>query len=116
MIKLIEIGDNGGRLETLDWSSPFSKSFVPKYSDFVLIDDTHKTNIHYLSLVVITIIDSLGKYIPIGFLLESSEHLDSITKYINLLKLTRTNCIEPSLIKTRSIMTDEGSDLVKKCF
>ena len=63
MIKLIEIGnihkfkggvfemssDNGGRLETLDWSSLFSKSFVPKYSDFVLIDDTHKINIHDLS-------------------------------------------------------------------
>ena len=60
--------------------------------------------------------DSLGKSVLIGFLLAPSEHSDLITKHINLLKLTRTNCIDPSFIKTRSIMTDEGSALVKKCF
>ena len=32
---------------------------------------------------------------------------------MNLLKLTRTKCIDPSFIKTRFIMTDEGSVLVK---
>ena len=105
--------DTGGRLETLDWSSLFSKSFVPKYSDFVLIGSTHETNIYDLSLVVTTIVDSLEKYAPIGFLLAPSEHSDSITKNGNLLKLIRTNCIDPSFIKTRSIMTDKGSALVK---
>ena len=97
----------------LDWYSPISKYFVPKYSGFVLIDGTHKTNIYDLSLVVTTIVDSLEKYAPIGFLLAPSEHSDSITKNVNLLKLVRTNCIDPSFIKTRSIITDEGSALVK---
>ena len=97
----------------LDWYSPISKYFVPKYSGFVLIDGTHKTNIYDLSLVVTTMVDSLGKSVPIRFLLSPSEHSDSITKHMNLLKLTRANCIDPSFIKTRFIMTDEGSVLVK---
>ena len=127
MIKLIELdsfhkfkggiiemtSDNGGCLETLYYSSRFSKYFVHKYSDFVLIDGTHKTNIYDLSYVVTTMVDSLGKSVLIGFLLAPSEHSDLITKHINLLKLTRTDCIDPSCIKMRSIMTDEGSALVK---
>ena len=32
---------------------------------------------------------------------------------MNLLKLTGNNCIDPSYVNTRSIMTDEGSALVK---
>ena len=60
MIKLMELGcihkskegnfemtcDNGGRLETLHWYNPLSRTFVPVLSDFVLIDGTHKTNIY----------------------------------------------------------------------
>ena len=105
--------DNGGRLETLHWSSQLSNSCVSNCSDFVLIDGIHKTNIYGLSLVVTTVVDSLGNSVLFGFLLDSSEHSDSITRYMNLLKLTRTNCINPSFINTRSIMTDEGSALVK---
>ena len=51
MIKLMELGnihkskegmfemtsDNGGRLETLHWSNPLSRTFAPVLSDFVLI-------------------------------------------------------------------------------
>ena len=87
--------DKKGRLKTLDWSNLFSESCVPKYSDFVLIDGTHKTNIYDLSLAVTTMIDSLVKYVPIRFLLAPSEHPHSITKHMNLLKLTRPNCIDP---------------------
>ena len=67
--------DNGGRLESLHWSNSLLKSFVPDFSDFVIIDDTHKTNIYDLSLVVTTVVDSLGKSVPLGFLLTSSEHV-----------------------------------------
>ena len=52
--------DNGGRLETLYQSSLFFKSFVSSYSDFLLIDGTHKTKNYDLSLIVTTIVDSLG--------------------------------------------------------
>ena len=52
MIKFMDIGnchkskggtfeitsDKGGRLETLYWSGPYSKLFVPNCSDFLLID------------------------------------------------------------------------------
>ena len=58
-------------------------------------------------------VDSLGKSVPLGFLLAPSEQSDSITRQMNILKLTGTNCIDPSFINTRSIMTDEGSALVK---
>ena len=77
-----------------------------------MIDGTHKTNIYNLSLIVTTIVDSLGKSIPIGFLVAPSEHSDSITRPMKLLKLTRTDCCDSSLIQSRSIMTDEGSALV----
>ena len=58
-------------------------------------------------------VDSLGKYVPLGFLLAPSEHSESITRHMNILKLTGNNCINPSYINTRSIMTDESSALVK---
>ena len=105
--------DNGERLETLYQYNPLSKTFVPVLSDFVLIDSNHKTNIYDLSLIVTTVVDSLGKTVPLGFLLAPSEHSESITRHMNLLKLTGNNCIDPSYENSRSIMTDEGSALVK---
>ena len=127
MIKLIDIGncykskggifeitsDKGGRLEILHWSVPYSKLFVPNCSDFLLIDSPHKTNIYELLLIVTTVADSLGKCVPIGFLVVPSEYLDSITIQMNLIKLTRTGCCNPSSIQSRSIMTDESPVLVK---
>ena len=126
MIKLMELGnihkskedifemtsDNGGRLETLHWSSQLSNSCVSNCSDFVLIDGIHKTNIYGLSLVVTTVVDSLGNSVPFGFLLDSSEHSDSITRHMNILKLKGNDCIDPLFINTHSIMTDEGFALV----
>ena len=105
--------DNGGRLETLHWSNPLSRRFVPGLSDFVLIYGTHKTNIYDLSLIVTTVVDSLGKSVPLGFLLAPSEHSESITTHMNLLKLTGNSCIDPSYENSRSVITDEGSALDK---
>ena len=127
MIKLLDIGnyhrskggifeispDKGGRVDSLHWSGPYSKVFVPNYSDFLLIGGTHKTNINDLLLIVRTVVDSFGKSISIGFLVTSSGHLYSITRQINLLKLTRTGCCDPSLIRPRFIMTGEGLAWVK---
>ena len=90
-----------------------SKTLVSVFSDFVLIDSTRKTNIHDLSLVVTTVVDSLGRSVLLGFLLAPSEHSESITRHMNLLKLTGNNCIDSSYANTCSIMTDEGSTLVK---
>ena len=73
--------DKGGRLDTLYWSNPYSKMFLPNCSYFVLIRGTHKIYIYiYISLIVTTIVDSLGKSVPIAFLVASSEHSDSITR------------------------------------
>ena len=105
--------DKGGYLETLHWSGPSSKLFVLNCSNFLLIDGTRKMNIYHLSLIVTTVVNSLEKYIPIGFLVAPSEHSDSITRQMNLLKLTRTGCCDPSSIQSRSIMTEEGPALVK---
>jgi len=46
-------------------------------------------------------------------LLAPSEHSESIIRHTNILKLTGNYCIDPSYINSRSIMTDEGSALVK---
>ena len=73
-----------------------SRTFVPGLSDFVLIDGTHKINIYDLSLIVTTVVDSLGKSVPLGFLLAPIEHSESRTRHMNLLKLTGNNCIDPS--------------------
>ena len=105
--------EKGGRLEILYWSRPYSKLFVPNCGDFLLIGSTQKTNTYDISLIVTTIVDSLGTCVPIGFLVAPSEHSDSITRQINLLKLTRIGCCNPSSIQSRSIMIDEGSALVK---
>ena len=93
-----------------------SKTCVSIFSDFVLIDGAHKTNIYDLLLVVTTVVDSLGKSVPLGFLLAPSEHSDSITRHMDLLKLTGTHCIDPSFINTHSVMTDEDSTLVKVAY
>ena len=81
MFKLVELGnchnfkdgvfemasDKGGKLETLHWSDSFSSFFIEKYSDFILIDGTRNINIYDISLVIITVVDSLGVSIPAGF-------------------------------------------------
>ena len=72
-----------------------------------------RSNIYDLSLIVTTVVDSLGKSIPFGFLLAPSEHSESITTHMNLLKLTGNNCINSSYGNSRSVMTDEGSSLIK---
>ena len=64
-------------------------------------------------MIVTTVVDSLGKYVPLGFLLAPSGHSKSITTQMNLLKLTGNNCIDPSYENSRSVMTDECSALVK---
>ena len=86
---------------------------MPGLSDFVLIKGTHKTKIYDLSLIVTTVVDALGISVPLGFLLAPSEHSESITIHMKLLKLTSNNCIDPSYENLRSVMTDEGSTLVK---
>ena len=86
---------------------------MSSYSDFLLINDTHQTIFYDLSFIVTTVVDSLGKSAPIDFLVAPSEHSDSITRYMKFLKLARTDCCDHSSIQSRSIMTDEGSALVK---
>ena len=59
--------DKGGRLEILQWAGSLSSMFVDKYNDFILIDSVHKTNICDLSMIVTTMVDSLGISVPVGF-------------------------------------------------
>ena len=57
-----------------------------------------------MSLIVTTVVDSLGKSVPLGFLLAPFEHSESITRHMNLLKLTGHNCIDPSYVNIASDM------------
>ena len=59
--------DKGGRLEILHWAGSLSSLFVDEYNDFILIDGTRKTNIYDLSLVVTTVVNSLGTSVYVVF-------------------------------------------------
>ena len=85
----------------------FCSSFISKYDDFVLIDGTHNINIYDLNLVVTTVIDSLGTFVSVGFLVAPSEHSQSIKKKY-LLRIFQF------LMKNHQscIMIDEGLVLV----
>ena len=86
ILKLVELGnyhsskgvlfemasDRGGRLEILHWSGSISSLFVEKYNNLILIDGIHKTNIYDLSLIVTTVVDSLGILLPVGFMVVPS--------------------------------------------
>ena len=97
--------DKGGRLETLYWSGSFSSLFIKKYSDFILIDGTRKTNIYDLSLVVTTIIDSSEVSIPTIFLVSPSENSLSIESHLRLLRIVSNS--SPGLFWKRNIIGDD---------
>ena len=127
MLKLVELdnshssrdgvfdmaSDKCGRLEILHWFGSFFSLFVDKYNDFVLIDGTRKTNIYDLSLIVTTMVDSLGISVPVGFLLALSKNSSSIEDHLDHLKIGGIHSHGLHGILSRSIMTDEGSALVK---
>ena len=127
MLKLVELGNfhkpngevfelasnRGGRLQISHWSGPSSSFFIDRYSDFVLIDGTHKNDIYDLSLVVITVVDSLGVSIPTGFIVTSSENSSSIESHLDLLRVGGNSSPNLSRNTSYSIMTDEGSALIK---
>ena len=100
--------DRGGRIETLHWSGSFSSLFIEKYSDFILIDGTHNTNLYDLSLVVTTMVDSLGVSIPAGFLVTLSENLSSIESHLDLLRIDSNPSHDLYGGIYYSMMTDEG--------
>ena len=66
-----------------------------------------------ISLIVTIVFDSLGKSVSIRFLVAPSDHSNSTSRQMNLLKLSRTGCCNPSSIQLWSVMTNESSTLVK---
>ena len=127
MLKLVELGnsrsskggvfemasDKDGRLEILHCARSLSSLFVDKYNDFILIDGTHKTNVYDLSLIVTTTVDSLGISVPVDFLLAPSENSASIEDHLDHLRIDGIHPNGLHQFSSRSIMTDEGSTLVK---
>ena len=121
ILKLVELGnyhsskggvfevasDRDGRLETLHWSCSFSTLFIEKYSEFILIDGTHKTNIYDLTLVVTTVVDSLGISNSARFLVTPSEISSSIETHLDLLRICSNPSHDLSGSIFSSIMTDE---------
>ena len=127
MLKVVELGnyciskggvleitsDKGGILEILHWARSLSSMFVDTYNDFILIDGTHKTNVYNLSLIVTTTVDSLGISVPVGFLIAPSENSASIEDHLAHLRISGIHSNGLHRFSSRSIMTDEGSALVK---
>ena len=111
MFELASTG--GGRLEILHWSGSFSSLFVEHYNDFLFIDGTHKTNINDLSLLITTMVGSLGILVSVGFMVAPSKNSSSIEIHLDHLKIGSN--IYHDLIGSIFcvIMTDEGSTLVK---
>ena len=97
----------------MHWLGFFSSFVIERYNDFVLINGTQNTNIYDLSLVVTTVIDSLGVSIPAGFLVIPSKNSSLIERHLDHLKIGSNSCPDLSRHTTCSIMTDEGSALVR---
>ena len=87
--------------------------FIEKYNDFVLIDRIHKTNIYDLSLVITTVVDSLGILVPLGFMVTFSENSSLIDSHLDHLKIDSNPSHDFYGSTYYAIMTDEGSTLVK---
>ena len=127
MLKLVELGNShssngalfemasnrGGRLEILHWSGSFFSLFVEKYNNFIFIDGTHKTNIYDLSLLVTTVVDSLGISVPVGFIVAPSENASSIESHLDHLKIDSNISHDLYGSICCAIVTDEGYTLVK---
>ena len=127
MLKLVELGkyhnskggvyemasDRCSRLETLHWSDSYSSLFIEKYSNSILIDGTHKTNVYDLSLVVATVATPFGVSIPVVFLVIPSKNSSSIESILDLLRIGSNSSPDLSGNTCCSIITNEGSDLVK---
>ena len=79
--------------------------FGNKYNDFILIDSVHKTNICDLSMIVTTMVDSLGISDPVGFLLAPSENSASIDDHLDHLKIGGIHSQGLHGISSCSIMT-----------
>ena len=112
-VSLFEMASyRGGRLEILHWLGSFFSLFVENHNDFILIDGTHKTNIYNLSLVVTTVVDSLGIPVPVGFMVAPSENSSSIESHLDHLKIGSNPSHDLYGSTSCAIMTDKRS-LVK---
>ena len=127
MLKLVKLGnfhsckggvfemasDKDGRLEILHWAGSLSSLFVDKYNDLILIDGTHKSNIYDLSLIIATMVDSLGISVPVLFLLATSENSASIGDHLDHLRIGGIHSNGLHGVSSRSIITDKGYVFLK---
>ena len=110
MFELASTG--GGRLEILHWSGSFSSLFVEHYNDFLFIDGTHKTNINDLSLLITTMVGSLGILVSDGFMVVPSKKSSPIESHLDHLKIGSNPSHDLYESTSCAIMTDKRS-LVK---
>ena len=66
---------------------PGAKPFYDQYSDFIICDGTHKTNKYNMTLVVLTLVDALGKSVLAGLMIVPSEKQEYIEKGLKKLQL-----------------------------
>ena len=79
----------------------------------MLIYGTHKTSIYDLSLVVTTVVDSLGISVPVDLLVAPSENLSSIESHLDQLKIGSYPSHDLYKSVSCATITDEGSTLGK---
>ena len=98
--RIFEIGnDDDTRINRVIFQSRMQRSFVEIYGDFFVVDCTHGTNIHGMTLILPCVIDALGKTKVVGSIICHTESHDDILFGLKTLGLTQ---------KKSTMMTDQA--------
>jgi MULE transposase domain len=92
--------DSEMRIDSLIIQTKLQKSFLTTYGDFFVVDGTHCTNMHNMTLILPAVIDCLGKTKIVGIILCHYESHDDILKGLKVLGIGNTKA---------TIMTDGGA-------
>ena len=76
---IFEIGtDDEARIDRIIFQSRMQRRFVEMYGDFFVVDGTHGTNIHGMTLILTCVIDALGKTKIVGSIICHTESHEDI--------------------------------------
>jgi len=97
---IFDIGsDDEARIDRIIFQSRMQRSFVEMYGDFFVVDGTHGTNIHGMTLMLPCVVDALGKTKIVGSIICHTESHEDILFGLKTLGLAE---------KKATMMTDQA--------
>jgi SWIM zinc finger len=91
---IFEVGvDGDGRIDRIILQTELQKSLATLYGDFFIVDGTHCTNVHGMTLILPCVIDCFGKTKVVGVILCHNESHDDILVGLKALELGKKGSI-----------------------